>query len=175
MTADQSLQPVIAAWGAGLPVHAVEGCPGKCTARILAPALAIEECRSPQYYMNFSEPLTAAENAMYNGGRGEAPMDRSVFFTSIAPIPGPRETIVLGTIIAESPGNSSCAAYVNRTTCKLVSAIAEYPVVIEDDKVRFAEPQPYPKIIAFANNTAITNETIRKNGYENTCFCRTMC
>ena len=49
----------------------------------------------------------------------------------------------------------------------MVSAIAEYPVKINDGVIIFAESASYPKIVARANNTAVTEDTIRENGLQN--------
>ncbi len=56
------------------------------------------------------------------------------------------------------------AGYVNTTTCSMTSAIAEYPIMIKDQTITFPDPPSYPKIIALANNTAMTNETMSQPG-----------
>lgn len=164
MTADPDLQAVIADWDFGRLPRAVEGCPGSCSSKILGPALAVDSCSSSRQYLNFSKPLTPEQNATWNFGIGEAPRDKFIFLTSLGVNSGSRESLTLGTTIADSPGNDTCAAYVNKTICYLVSAVAEYPVLVENNTVRFTEPQPYPKIVALANNTALTNETIKEYG-----------
>lgn len=156
---------VIGDFVAGRPVHAVKGCPGKCSAQIRGPALAVESCSTLLQYVNFSQPLTPQETATYNDGNGEAPSDRKIFDIEFGIEKGLAEKLVLTTTVAISPGNSSCAAYVNTTSCRLVSAIALYPATIENDTVKFSSSQSYPEIVARANNTALTNRTITEFGY----------
>lgn len=57
----------------------------------------------------------------------------------------------------------SCIGYLTIESCWYVSAIAEYGVVISDGAISFPEPPSNPNIVAKANNTAITEETIKKH------------
>lgn len=164
MGASSDLHAMIAEYNAGGPIGAVDGCPGSCVARILAPALAVDSCSSEISYSNFSQPLTAEQNATYDQGLGSAPYDYIVFGTSLGILSGDREGLALKTVIAQTPGNSTCAASVNTTTCRLVSAIAEYPVLVKNSTFILTEPQPYPQIVALANNTALTKSTIAQYG-----------
>lgn len=47
-------------------------------------------------------------------------------------------------------------------TEQYVSAIGEYPIRISNGELTLLDPKALPKIIALANNTAITDETVRK-------------
>lgn len=166
MNALPYMQPLIQASTAGKAPYAVEGCPGSCSARIRGPALAVDSCTSSIRWVNYTRPLTPSEKATYDNANGYAPGDRASFVVNTTIEFGEFEKLVLTTIIADHPGDSSCAAFVNTTTCYLRSAIAEYPVVIaEGGTVEFDQPQPYPEIIALANNTALTNESIREHKY----------
>lgn len=104
--------------------------------------------------MNFSEPLTREEKATFNSGYGPVSPDRYVFAVAVYIKPGETEQLRIDTIIPSSPGNSTCAAWVNTTECRYVSGIAEYSVTIQDDIVKIARPQSHPNIVRLANNTA---------------------
>jgi hypothetical protein len=54
----------------------------------------------------------------------------------------------------------------------MVSAIGEYDVEINAGIITFVEPPSYPKIVARANNTAITEETIKEFSLLNTAESR---
>ena len=159
------LKSVINDYTAGRPLQSIKGCPGTCSARIRGPALDVESCTSSLQYVNFSQPLTPQENATYNDGSGQAPYNRTIFSVGFGIETGLAEKMLLKTSIAISPGNSTCAAYVNTTTCRLVSAIANYPVIIQNDTFQLSSPQSYPDIVDRSNNTALTNHTIKEFGY----------
>lgn len=154
---------------------AVTGCPGTCNATILAPALATHGCYYYSHYSNFSQPLPSKEALAYETAYSldipvGAPRERAVYVSNpfIANnLPTERETFALLTNISDTSVGKSCAGRVNSTICHLVSAIAEYPVTVtEDGAVTVADERAlsYPKIVALANNTALTDEIISKQG-----------
>ena len=159
------IKQVIDDYTAGRPLRPIRGCPGACSAKIRGPALAVDSCSSSLQFVNFSQPLTPHENATYNNGAGQAPTNRRIFSIGFGIETGPAEKLLLATTVAISPGNGTCAAYVNTTICRLVSAIAEYPVSIENDTYLLSSPQSYPDIIDRSNNTALTNHTIKEFRY----------
>lgn len=157
------MRTVINDYTARRPLQIVTGCPGTCTAQVQGPALAVTSCTSTLVYVNFSQPLTTEQNAMYNGGYGVPPLSRRIYDIGFNVEAGKEERLVLQTVVAISSGNSTCAGNVNMTKCYLVSAIGEYAVTIERDALQLAGPHGDPKIVKRANNTALTNDTITKN------------
>lgn len=150
---------------------AVTGCKGTCSAIIHAPALEVESCRTEMSFVNFSQPLTGPNAKFYNE-TATAPYTRDVFQVGFTVFNGTTERLGFETRIATDQalikhGGNWCAGQVNYTACNLTSSIAEYPVIIQDDVIKLAEPQSYPKIVSAANNTAITARTITKPGRVN--------
>jgi hypothetical protein len=124
----------------------------------------VDSCSTETSVVNFSKPLTPDQYKVIATFNPPGAHDTTVFATYYFTRSGLAEEIQFTTKIAQSPGNSSCSAVINTTTCSLVSAVAEYEVRIVDGGARL-DPQPYPPIVARANNTAITNSTIAKYKY----------
>ena len=57
----------------------------------------------------------------------------------------------------------TCVGKTKETQCSYSSAIGEYRVQIQDGVVTFLEPPSNPRIVAIANNTAVTEDTIRQH------------
>jgi hypothetical protein len=164
--------PILEAYAASSPMTgAVTGCRDTCSATIQAPALQVESCRTEMHFVNFSQPLTGPNAKLYNMTYS-APSSRDVFQVGFNVFNGSSERLSFETRIATNQalvkhGGTWCAGQVNTTSCNLTSSIAEYPIIIQNDIITFAEPPSYPKIIATANNTAITAQTITQPGRVN--------
>ncbi|KAK5174063.1 uncharacterized protein LTR77_001143 [Saxophila tyrrhenica] len=146
------------------PIIGVTGCSGTCTGTVRAPALAVTECYTTLSYINYAEPLPKQEQAAYDDIQA-VPTNRTVFF--VVPISvnntianDVSENLILGTRISDNAVAETCAGNLNTTSCYLRSAVAEYPITVTDGTVTFAEPPSNPKIIALAENAAITDRTI---------------
>ncbi len=161
---DNDFLPLVKNYAAGEPIHgAISGCSGECTATVRAPALAVDYCTTEIQYVDFQEPLTAEEAKMYNES-GMAPADHYFFSITFALHEGTPERLGISTRIVHSADATKCAANVNITNCLVVSAIGEYPVHIHNGIIGFPEPPSYPRIVARANNTAVTSDTIANEG-----------
>ncbi len=79
---------------------------------------------------------------------------------------GKTEHIVLQIKLPDNSITETCTGYINITECYLVSAIAEYPIIVTNSAISFPEPPGYPKIITMANNAAINEHTISQLGLE---------
>lgn len=156
----------------------VSGCGGTCRATVLAPALATLGCYSNFHYRNFSAPLSASKAKAFNdaselGWMIGPPNDRTVY--EIGPsvlndLPTKSEHFVLQTRLSDDSVAKTCAGRVNSTSCVLVSAIAEYPVLVDmDGSIRIADTYTLssPKIVQLANNTALSDAIIAKLGLKN--------
>ena len=136
-------------WYDNHPLHGVaRGCRDKCTAKIRAPALAATSCYSyllPVDYHNLStfDPIT--DNQL------SAPvMESFASFTTLAmAIEDGKEWIDLVTGYATT---ENCKGMLNFTACTLKSAIGEYEVHLEKNRLTVSHEEP--TIIALANNTA---------------------
>lgn len=143
----------------------VRGCPGTCTASVYAPALAVESCESSLEFYNFTKPLGRKAKDVYEASAGVSlPPYYIIFGTGFQSLNGTTERIALTTILTGESITKTCAGKRNITTCYLVSAVAEYRVEIANGILHFVEPPSYPRIIALANNTAITSETVERFG-----------
>lgn len=91
-----------------------------------------------------------------------------VFSQSFMAFNGSSEVIKYETVISDSEVAKTCTGHVKTTECYLVSAIGEYEVEVTDGIITFTEPPSYPRIVARANNTALTNETIVGLGLNST-------
>lgn len=157
--------PIYNEYGSQAPMKdAITGCSQICTATVRAPALAVDRCVSSLRYQNFSHPMSPAQRKQFAAGCTIPVDSQSVFNVRFMVYNGTAETLNFTTEISDHTVAETCAGYVNTTWCSLVSAIGEYPVNINDGIITFAERPSYPKIIARANNTAITDDTIRQYG-----------
>ena len=74
---------------------------------------------------------------------------------------GTSETLDFQTYLTGNQVADTCAGTINSTHCYLRSAIAEYDVSVANETITLKDPGN-PRFISWANNTAITNETISK-------------
>ena len=63
LASEKYIRGVINDYASGRPVYSIKGCPTRCSARVWAPALAVDKCISTLQYINFSQPLTPEQNA----------------------------------------------------------------------------------------------------------------
>lgn len=141
-------------------VGAVRGCNGRCTATIRAPALIATHCNSTIVQKNYSAPYTAEE--MRTLQDGNIPATRVLFDSVLTIIKGDVETLELRTYQSGDEVAETCAGPVKSTHCYLRSAIADYKVVVTNDSVALQDPGN-PEWVAWANNTALTEERISKH------------
>jgi hypothetical protein len=125
----------------------VQGCEGSCTVRVRAPALLPRSCVSTVSQYNLSAP--------------DAPGNLIVFDSSLTPIYGTTEMLDFKTELTGDGFAEMCAGPKNTTHCYLQSAIAEYDALIVNGTIKL-ENAAHPRLVSWANNTAITNETISK-------------
>jgi hypothetical protein len=124
--------------------------------------LAVDHCISESNFLNFTAPLSKADEEQLNAG-GWA-RDRVIFEVAFMAANGTPETLVLRARGGTQQVEQTCAGPVMIADCYLVSAIAEYPVIIDDSVLSLTEAPHSPKLVAQANNTAITNKTVSKYG-----------
>jgi hypothetical protein len=67
----------------------------------------VDSCTSSVQYVNFSQPLTAKENATWGGGIGYLPKSRVIFEVGFGIVPGQSEKLLFETVIATGFGNST--------------------------------------------------------------------
>ena len=152
--------PIMSEYGSKAPITSgVQGCNGRCTATIRAPALVPYHCNWNTTWHNFSAPYTRNEWEEFHAGA--VPDTRLLFQTTLTSRYGARETLNLHTYISGDQIAKTCAGLVNSTHCYLRSAIAEYEVLITNETIILKDPAN-PRFISWANNTAVTNETIDK-------------
>jgi hypothetical protein len=155
-----NILPVINDYSSHQPISGgIRGCNGSCTATIRAPALAVDYCESNTTWQNFSIPYTKAEMEVYN--RGEFPTQRWLFATYLSSSYGTSETLDFQTYLTGNQVADTCAGTINSTHCYLRSAVAEYDVTVTNKTITLQNAAE-PRFVAWANNTAITNETISK-------------
>jgi hypothetical protein len=137
----------------------IEGCSGRCVATVRAPALIPYHCVSNVTWKNFSAPYTQSEEAVFR--KGSVPTTRKMFESSLTSKEGEMETLDFHTIFTGDEVAKTCAGRVNSTHCYLRSAIADYKVIVTDGTITLNDPAN-PTFISWANNTAITKETINQ-------------
>lgn len=145
------LLPIVSEWYWNTPITgAVTGCSGICTTKIRAPALLARHCDWHITYKNFSAPSTTIQ---------------VVYGSQLRSYTGQTETLDFQTYLNGNEVAKTCAGPVNSTHCRLQSAIAEYEIQISDNVITLKDPSN-PTLIAWANNTAVTNATISKYGLQ---------
>jgi hypothetical protein len=163
-TADFSsdMHSVLNAYSSRKPItDAIQGCTGTCIATIRAPALIADHCTTNITWQNFSLPYSHEEMAVWR--KDSAPNSRRLYETSLTSKYGEKETLDFHTVFNGDKVARTCAGPVTSTHCYLRSAIAEYGVVITNETVTLKDPAN-PAFVSWANNTAITKETIDKFG-----------
>ena len=127
----------------------VHGCNKSCKATIRAPALAATSCSSTIIPVNYTDPVNITTELSTEQA---PPLDTSAFIISHSlQLEEAQESINLVTVFGN---NHECAGFINYTACTLVSAIGDYPVLIEDDKVALSSLGA-PDIVALANNSQV--------------------
>ena len=94
--------------------------------------------------------------------------EQLVFVNSFKVQNGSTESLTYDTTISDESVARTCKGHVNATRCWLVSAIGEYNVEVLNGVVTLTEPHSYPRIIARANNTALTSKKIDDNHLKST-------
>jgi hypothetical protein len=140
----------------------VQGCNGTCAAVIRAPALMPHHCNTSITWMNYSAPWSAQELKDYKTNSIE-PSKRAIFLSYLTSLEGAMETLDFLTILTGEDVANTCAGPVNSTHCYLRSAVAEYDVTITNNIISLNDPG-HPRFVHWANNTAITEQTIAKFG-----------
>lgn len=162
----EAFLPIVKDYARGTPITAgVKGCSGTCNATVRAPALALDHCQSTLLYINYTEPLSPEEERVSNLTQ-MAPYDRTVFSVGVASLKGTGagEQLILETALPDKEIIKTCAGRLNHTLCYLVSAVAEYDILINGETITFPTPPNEPNIVRVAKNTAITNQTMAEFG-----------
>jgi hypothetical protein len=157
--------PTFEGWIHGSPItNGITGCSGTCKATVRAPALAVDHCMSTITRRDFMKPISKDELKSFEEGCIEPSDNQTVFKNYFKTVNGTVEVFRYETIMSDDNVAKVCVGNVNATTCSMVSATAEYDVIIKDGIITFPEPPSYPKIISSANNTAMTEDTVKKYG-----------
>ena len=160
----QRFLPIFYDWAGQKPMKdVITGCHATCTATVRGPALAVDHCISENHYRNYSYPISQKEAQLFEEGCVKPSEDQLTFLQEFVALNGTTERLNYTTMISGSDVAETCAGQVNTTSCFLVSAIAEYDVTITEG-VLTLDAAAYPKIVATANNTAITEDTIEQLG-----------
>ena len=165
--------PILYDYASSTPIKgAIAGCTGRCQATVVAPALDIEFCHSELEHHNYTRPISKKMmHLVMDGCDGLDIAQKTIFFNAFGTRNGtednPAERLMLETAITDQAVTETCIGHLNKTRCTLVSATAEYPVIIEDGVITFAESMSYPKIISRANNTDLSADAIKKFGLYN--------
>lgn len=127
----------------------VRGCPGRCTAKLRAPALAVEACTAHLHPMDYYTLLS------WNGDWNTAfPYFTKGFLIKFnLNIKDGIEKMDVVTGYADV--EESCAGVLNLTACTFRSAIGEYSVTIENETIIWDETTGSPAMVALANNTQL--------------------
>ena len=155
--------PVISSYSLHEPMTGgVLGCDGTCAAVIRAPALLPTHCDSSITWQNFSAPWSPEDLKEYDKC-STVSYDRSIFGTYLTSMKGSQETLNFLTRLTGDDVANTCAGHINTTQCYLRSAVADYDVTITNNVLTLDDPGN-PRLVHWANNTAITNETIAQFG-----------
>ena len=122
----------------------IQRCVASCTTKIRAPALVPYRSAWDTKWHNFSASTLP-------------PM----FQTYLSSRFGETETLDLLVSLTGTEVAATCAGPINTTHYYLRSAIAEYDVLITNGTLTLTDPAN-PRFISWANNTAITNATIKQ-------------
>ncbi len=92
------------------------------------------------------------------------PASRIVHVAYAWSVNGTRELVSLRTGRPDSEAVRTCAGHFVHEECLYSSAISEYEILITNDTISLpsGEAALYPRIVARANNTAVTRETIEE-------------
>lgn len=131
----------------------VQGCPGSCKAKLLAPALAVVDCKSQVIPVDYNVVITnfnvTADTPF--------PLTNQAFKVNLdLVVDGEQETIDIITAVSHTKG---CVGSLNQTVCTLRSAVGEYDVQIENDIV-FLSDTAEPSIVTVAENAPVNHTAI---------------
>ena len=130
----------------------VEGCPGRCRAKVQAPALATESCTETTHESNYLG-LSPLEN--FQHVTANPPINNVAFMVDIGLLPGREETINL-TIVYSRISTATCSGTIIVRSCLLRSAVGMYAITIDNGAVSLDSPSE-PEILMSANNTLVTS------------------
>jgi hypothetical protein len=127
----------------------ISGCEQTCSATIRAPALSIASCTSEIIAVNYSIGIGMAQTS--NLGSVAPPLTSEGFFVANNLLLDEYErlSIQIGYSSIED-----CVGTLNFTVCTLESALGEYNITIENDKIALDNPAN-PRIVKVANNTRV--------------------
>lgn len=145
-------------------VGVTRGCHGSCKGKLIAPALAATACETHLIPVNYSTPGNIDEISNITFLLIAPPLNRQAFMVQPSLVEGVNETI---NIVTGFTTNSGCVGHLNYTACTLQSAIGEYDISINDDKVTL-DAAGHPKILALANNTKADHEGVKKGYFRST-------
>ncbi len=163
----EAFLPVLRGYLDDAPISdAISGCVGSCQATVQAPVLAIDHCSSMLLPRNLSTPLNRTETRLLEEGCYLTTSNFEVFQIVFETLNGTVEHLAFTTVLPTEALTKTCSGPVNATTCFLVSATGEYDVNVENCVITFADPPTRPRVIQTANNTAITQQTIKEYGLD---------
>lgn len=135
----------------------VRGCPDKCKAKLVAPAVAVTSCSSHQveFDVNSTENPWLRGNAR-DGTMTAPPLYQEMFFISTTLVVEDYEKINL--VTGYTP-MVDCKGTLNYTICTLESAVGEYDVSLDKDAATLDEESiSNPRILALSKNVVVDNQ-----------------
>lgn len=131
----------------------IHGCTGECTAKLIAPAVAVKTCVTRSSPRDYNTPLPAQDEVGVD--TSAVPWETNAFIVAtMLVVDGPQEQI--NTLIGYST-TEDCVGNFTYTVCTLESAVGEYEVSVRGDTT-YIESAESPKILAIADAPVI-NET----------------
>ena len=133
-------------------VNVVLGCPGTYRAKLRAPALSVESCKSHSTPVNYKATTNIQAQNM---GQVISSLNQYAFLVTmgLSVQDEEHESIDLVSGFADV---EDCKGTLHWSACTLQSAIGEYDVQIQNNAVSLESLAP--RIVAIANNTAVSHE-----------------
>ena len=157
--------PIFYGWIDSSPIAmGISGCTGTCKATVRAPALAVNHCESTISRRSFLDPISKSELKNFEAGCITLADNQTIFKNYFKTLNGTVEAFAYETTLTDDNVAKTCVGNVNETTCSMLSATAEYDVIITDGIITFPQAPSYPRIVSRANNTAITDATVKQYG-----------
>ncbi|KAK5163275.1 uncharacterized protein LTR77_010861 [Saxophila tyrrhenica] len=140
----------------------IHGCDGVCRAKVKAPALSPVACSSRTLKSNYSLPMSQRMAKATTNGPAVDLGHRQLIIGPSLLIDDEHETLNLFTGHATMDG---CEGTFKYRACTFASAVGEYDVTIDNNRVTL--DQTPPRIVSFANNAAM-NHTLDSGMYQST-------
>ncbi|KAF2483167.1 hypothetical protein BDY17DRAFT_142652 [Neohortaea acidophila] len=136
----------------------IRGCPGRCLAKLEAPAMFPVDCKTGSLPVDFH---IIYPNTSSVAEQSTPPLESDSFATATRLVANGQESISVFAAFGDIQDNGTGTLHYR--TCIFRSGIGSYDISIENDQI-VMESLQNPRFVAFANNTAVDNSMSKTVG-----------